>query len=209
MSATVQSMKLYHYAKSRSTRVLWLLAELGVDFEAEMLPFDPRAFALADHFDLDTYGALPILVDDASSMSESIAIMHYVLDRYSQGRLQPPRDSHDYGKFLEWIQFGETTLMGPLTQMLQHSVLLPAAERLPAIAAQGKRAFTYFARSIDSALAGQDYLLGDEFSAADIVIGYALYLADDCGALPRELKSLCAYYERLSARPAFKIATSD
>lgn len=202
-------MKLYHYAKSRSTRVLWLLTELDVDFEAEMLPFDARAFELADHFDLETYGALPILVDDASSMSESIAIVHYLLDRYGAGRLQPPRDSDHYGSFLEWIQFGETTLMGPLLQLLQHSSLLPESERIAAVAKQGRRAFTEFARSIDTALAGKRYLVADEFSAADIVVGYALYLADGCDALPQELTNLCAYYTRLSERPAFKLATND
>ncbi|MDH3509154.1 MAG: glutathione S-transferase, partial [Gammaproteobacteria bacterium] len=75
-------MKLYHYSKSRSTRVFWLLEELGLEYDAEMLPFDPRAFGLADHLEIESYGELPILVDAASSMSESIAVVTYLLDRY-------------------------------------------------------------------------------------------------------------------------------
>jgi len=201
-------MKLYHYSKSRSTRVLWLLEELGIDYEAEMLPFDPRAFRLADHIEIESYGELPILVDGASSMSESIAIVTYVLNRYAQGRLEPDRESDDYGPFLEWIQFGERSLMDPLSQLLQHTVLLPEAERDSAVAERARRAFTHYARSVDEALEGKSYLVGDEFSAADIVVGYALFIAHDHGLFPRGLDNLRAYYERLCERSAFEHATA-
>lgn len=202
-------MKLYHYSKSRSTRVLWLLEELGLEYEADMLPFDARAFRLADHLEIESYGELPILVDHGRSLSESIAVVHYLLDRYGEGRLEPDRESPIYGPFLEWIQFGESKLMGPLSQWLQHSTLLPEADRDPVVAEQARRSFGHFARSIDQALRGKRYLLGDEFTAADIVIGYALYLAAEFGAFPEGLGNLSEYYERLSSRPAFKLATTS
>ncbi|MDH3419119.1 MAG: glutathione S-transferase family protein [Gammaproteobacteria bacterium] len=202
-------MKLYHYSKSRSTRVFWLLEELGLEYDAEMLPFDSRAFGLADHLEIESYGELPILVDAASSMSESIAVVTYLLDRYGEGRLEPDRASNDYGPFLEWIQFGERSLMDPLSQLLQHAVLLPEAERDRAVADRARRVFTHNARSVDEALEGKSYLVGDTFSAADIVIGYALFLADDNGLFPRGLDNLRAYFERLSERPAFKLATAS
>ena len=202
-------MKLYHYSKSRSTRVLWLLEELGLEYEADMLPFDARAFRLADHLEIESYGELPILVDHGRSLSESIAVVHYLLDRYGEGRLEPDRESPIYGPYLEWIQFGESKLMGPLSQWLQHSKLLPEADRDSVVAKQARRSFSHFARSIDQALRGKRYLLGDEFTAADIVIGYALYLAAEFGAFPEGLGNLSEYYERLSSRPAFKLATSS
>lgn len=202
-------MKLYHYSKSRSTRVLWLLEELGLEYELETLPFDARAFQLADHFRIESYGELPMLVDDGQTMTESIAVVHYLLNRYAAGRLEPDRDSDLYGPFLEWIEFGENKLMDPLTQLIQHTVLLPEQERDPKIAAQSRRVLHHFARTIDAALARGPYLLGDELTAADIVIGYALFLADDFGALPEELGNLSGYYQRLSERPAFKLATSS
>jgi glutathione S-transferase len=202
-------MKLYHYSKSRSTRVLWLLEELGLDYEAEMLPFDPRAFRLADHLEIESYGELPMLLDDAYSGAESIAVVQYLLDRYGDGNLTPDRDSDAYGPFLEWLQFGENKLMDPLAQLLQHSALLPEAERDRAAAERSRRVFRYFARAVDSALVGKRYLLGDEFSAADIVVGYAMFLAEDFGEFPAGLKNLAGYYERLRERPAFKLATSS
>jgi glutathione S-transferase len=202
-------MKLYHYSKSRSTRVLWLLEELGLEYEAEMLPFDARAFRLADHFEIESYGELPLLVDDGHTMTESIAVVHYVLNRYADGRLEPDRDSDLYGPFLEWIEFAESKLMDPLTQLIQHTALLPQNERDQKIAAQSRRVLEHFARKIDAALAGKRYLLGDELTAADIVIGHALFLAADFGTLPEGLGNLSEYYERLSERPAFKLATTS
>ena len=202
-------MKLYHYSKSRSTRVLWLLEEFGIDYEAEMLPFDPRALRLADHLEVDSYGALPLLVDNGFSMTESIAVVTYLLDRYGNGRLEPDRRSTDYGPFLEWIQFGERSLMDPLAQLLQHTDLLPEQERDQRVADRARRAFAHYAREVDAALEERDYLIGGQFSAADIVVGYVLFLADDNGLFPPELANLRAYYERLSARPAFQLATTS
>ena len=202
-------MKLYHYSKSRSARVLWLLEELGLEYEVEMLPFDARAFRLADHLEVESYGELPMLVDGAASMNESIAVVTYLLDRYADGRLEPDRDSDDYGPFLEWIQFGERSLMDPLSQLVQHKALLPEGERDRAVADKARRVFKHFARSIDEALAGKTYLVGEQFSAADIVIGYALFVADNFGVFPAGLDNLRAYYERLSERPAFQAATAE
>ncbi len=202
-------MKLYHYSKSRSTRVLWLLEELGLDYEAEMLPFDARAFHLPDHLEVESYGKLPILVDGASSMSESIAIVTYILDRYGEGRLEPDRASAEYGTFLEWIQFGERSLMDPLSLLVQHTALLPEAERDREAADKARRVFKHFVRSIDEALEGRDYLMGDDFSAADIVVGYALFIAEEFGVFPRGLDNVRAYYDRISERQAFKAATAE
>jgi len=202
-------MKLYHYAKSRSTRVLWLLEELGLEYDVETLPFDPRAFRLADHLEIESYGTLPMLLDDAYAGSESIAVVQYLLDRYADGKLVPDRDSDAYGPFLEWIQFGENKLMDSLTQLLQHSALLPEAERDKKAAEQARRVFKHFARAVDTAVEGKQYLVGEEFSAADIVVGYALFLAEDFGVFPQGLGNLSEYYARLCRRPAFKLATTS
>lgn len=201
-------MKLYHYSKSRSSRVYWLLEELELDYELEELPFDPRAFQGADYLELESFGKLPILVDDAVTMFESVAIVQYVLDRYAEGRLQPSGGPADYGQFLEWLQFGESTMMGPVCQTLQHTKLLPEDQRNESIAQQGRRAFKYFARELDEALANQAYLVNDHFSAADIVVGYTLFLADYCGILPSDLEPLNDYYQRLKSRAAFQKATA-
>jgi len=200
-------MKLYHYSKSRSARVLWLLEELGIDYQCEDLPFDRNAFHSVDYLELESYGRLPMLVDDAVTMHQSVAIVQYLLNRYGDGRLEPVRSSVDYGRFLEWLHFGESTMMGPVSQVIEHSMLLPESERRAPVVARGKRALGFFAKRIENELEHQTYLIDDDFTAADIVVGYGLFLAEYCGAFPADLPCLQAYYDRLKSRPAFRTAT--
>jgi len=202
-------MQLYHTAHSRSMRVLWLLEELGLDYDVNSLPFDGRALTLADHLDVGKLGELPILIDANVSMTESVAIVHYLIDRYDNGRLAPNRQSDDYGAYLEWIEFGEAKLMDPLSQWLQHTQFLPEATRDASAAEKGRSAFEYFAAKVDDAVADRDYLLGDAFTAADIVVGHALFLADRYGGFPADRPHLRAYYERLQSRPALHIAAAS
>src|SRR5690606_39437643 len=86
-------MKLYHCKGSRSTRVLWLLEELGLDYELEVLPFDPKALQSADFLQLHPFGKVPVLVDDTVTMFESVAIIQYLLEHYDDGRLRPTHES--------------------------------------------------------------------------------------------------------------------
>jgi glutathione S-transferase len=201
-------MKLYHAKKSRSCRVLWMLEELGLDYELEVLPFDRKALQSVDYLAVNPFGKVPVLVDDAVTMFESVAIIQYLLRRYGEGRLEPPDFSPEYGKFLQWMHFAEATLMGPAAQIAMHTALLPEAERNAELAELGKRQFAHYARALDRELTGQTYLIDDEFTAADIVMGYTLFVADTFGALPPELKALNEYYARLKDRPAFQKAVS-
>jgi len=201
-------MKLYHCSKSRSSRVLWLLDELQLDFELENMPFDPKALQAPDYLQISPLGKVPVLVDDRVTMFESVAIMQYVLRRYGEGRLEPSFDAPEYGQFLQWMHFGEATLMGPLAQVMQHVRFLPEELRNPDMAARGRQAFEAYASMLDKTLADRSYLLGEDFTAADIVVGYALFLANMMDLLKPKHANLTAYYERLSQRPSFKKATA-
>ena len=201
-------MKLYHCVGSRSVRVLWMLEELGLDYEVEVLPFDPAALESPDCLQLEGRGRVPVLVIDAVTMYESVPIVQYLLDHYADGRLEPPRDSNDYGVFLRWMTFGEDTLMGPASKIARHSYALPATERQAGLLEEGKRRFRHFARTLEDALEKHDYLYDAEFTAADIVVGYALDVANKGAGLPADCPRLRAYYERLAARPAFKKAAA-
>ncbi|HEX6994778.1 MAG TPA: glutathione S-transferase family protein, partial [Gammaproteobacteria bacterium] len=164
-------MKLYHCTGSRSTRVLWLLEELGLDYELEVLPFDPKALKSADYLVISPFGKVPVLVDDTLTMFESVAIIQYLLEHYGGGRLRPPHESKHYGEFLSWLHFGESTLMQPVAQIAQHLFLLPEAERNKDRLEEGKRVFQHYAKVLNDRLEGREYIVGDEFTAADIVIG--------------------------------------
>lgn len=194
-------MKLYHCKQSRSSRVLWCLEELGLAYEIEVLPFDPKALKSVDYLELNPFGKVPVLVDDGLIMSESVAIIQYLLERYAEGRLEPERSSTDYGVFLQWMHFGEATLMGPVSLLADHVALLPEEDRRPELADKGRRNFQHYAEIMGVTLKEHDYLVGAQFTAADIVVGYAVHVAKVFGAeLPRPIE---AYYARLAARPAF------
>lgn len=201
-------MKLYHCKQSRSCRVLWFLEELGIDYEIEVLPFDPNSLKSVDYLALNPFGKVPVLADDGLIMFESVAIIQYLLEHYADGRFEPPRASPAYGQFLQWMHFGESTLMGPVSQLADHTELLPAGERHPEIAALARRSLAHYASGLDKTLGEHDYLVGDKFTAADIVVGYTLYVARRYDALPESAHALGAYYERLAARPAFMKAMS-
>lgn len=201
-------MKLYHCAKTRSTRVLWLLEELGLDYDLEVMPFDPKALQQPDYLSLNPFGKVPVMVDGALSMFESIAIMQYIMEHYANGRLEPDRQGPDYGIFLQWLVFGEATLMGQIAVIGQHTFLLPEEERNPVEVERARKTLANYAEILDQELSGKAYLAGKEFSAADISVGYALFLLHMFDVYPAGNSNLDAYYERLSGRRAFQTATS-
>jgi len=201
-------MKLYHCAKTRSTRVLWLLEELGLDYDLEVMPFDPKALQQPDYLSLNPFGKVPALVDGPVSMFESIAIMQYILEHYANGRLEPDRKGPDYGVFLQWLVFGEATLMGQIAVIGQHTFLLPEGERNPAEVERARKTLATYAEILDEELSGKSYLAAETFTAADISVGYALFLLHMFDVYPAGNANLDAYYERLAARRAFQTATS-
>ena len=184
-----------------------MLEELGLEYQIEVLPFDVEALQSADCLQIAGKGRVPVLVIDAVTMYESVPIVQYLLDHYSDGRLEPTRDSNEYGVFLRWMTFGEDTLMGPASKIARHTFGLPEAERDGALLKEGMRRFNHYARTLEDALSNQGYLYDDAFTAADIVVGYTLHLVAHAGALPGDCPKLAAYYERLAGRPAFQKAT--
>ncbi len=201
-------MKLYHVARTRSVRVLWLLEELGLDYQLETMPFDPKALQSVDYLELSPFGKVPVLVDSATTLFESVAIIQYLLLHYGDGALEPDNQSPDYGVFLQWLHFGESTLMGPMANIIQHSYHLPEEERDPRSLARAKRQLHHYATVLDEELGKHAYLVGDEFTAADIVVGYPFFLAKLFRVFPDDCPNLKAWFGKLTARPAYKTATA-
>jgi glutathione S-transferase len=194
---------LYHAPFSRSVRVLWLLEELGAPFELRVLP----PIAGTTPFSQATpTGKVPTLQDGALVMFESIAIMEYLLDRYAGGRLAPARDALEWGHFLQWLHYSESTAFPPLGYIARHSFALPEPERN----AESERENRLLAAKVlavpERVLGESEYLLGDTFTAADIAMGYTVGTAKLLGLLDH-FPNLDAFFGRLAKRPAFQRAT--
>jgi glutathione S-transferase len=196
-------LKLHHAPFTRSVRVLWLLEELGLPCELVVLP----PVSGTSPFSQPTpTGKLPTLEDDGLVMFESIAIMEYILERHASGRLAPRRGSREWGLFLQWMHYSESTAFPPLGYIARHSFALPESERVPATVRENRELAARVFALPERVLAESEHLLGEEFSAADIAMGYTVGTAKLMGLLG-SLPNLDAYFTRLAARPAFQRAT--
>ena len=197
-------LKLYHAPLTRSARIVWLLEELGLRYEVEPVAFTPPAVPFSQP---TPSGKVPVLVDGDLTMFESGAILEYVLERYGEGRLAPPPGTPARGTFLQWVHFAEATAAPPIGDVVRQMLFRTEAERVPGVLEEAReRARVTFA-VVERALAGRDYLLGREFSAADVMMGYTLAVARLVGVLdPATQPNLAAYFARLEERPAFRKA---
>jgi glutathione S-transferase len=199
-------IKLYFAPRTRSVRILWLLEELGLPYELERVGFLPPA---KQFFVQQTpTGKLPTIQDGEVVMCESGAILEYILERYANGRLAPPPGSPERAAFLQWVHFAESTAFPPLGIVVWLTLYRDDAAAHPVVVedarARATRGFDYVERELD----GKDYLLGDAFSAADIMMGFTLIAASLLGVVDERYPAIQAYLGRLGARPAFQTAAA-
>lgn len=198
-------LEIYHAPRTRSIRVIWLCEELGLDHRVVPVEFSPAFLSTAEWRRLNPVGKVPVLKDGDLVMFESGAMVQYLLDRYGDGRLQPPRGSHDHARFLQWCWFAEATFARPLGEIVNHRRVFSTDDQNPAAIEEMQQRAALCVQALDDALAVRPYLLGDEFSAADIMTGYTLMLAE--WLLPPGFPDHVAdYWRRLSARPAYRAA---
>lgn len=204
-------MKLYHCKNARSLRPLWMLEELGLPYELVNLPFPPRIFQ-KEYLQINPLGTIPFFEDGDVRMTESTGICHYLLEKYAAQQrktdLAVHIDEPDYGRYLNWLFFSDATLTFPQTIVLRYTQLEREERRIPQAAADYRAWFYGRLRAVDAALAKSDYLAANRFTAADIAIGYALFLAKNIGIDGDFSPAVRGYLERLMARDAFARAVA-
>lgn len=193
------TMKLYEAAKTRSARCRWVLQELQVPFEAVPVRLAQGEHQQPEFLKLNPYGRVPVLVDGNLVLSESVAICLYLADHYADRGLIPAPGTPERAIHDQWLLFCVTELEQPLWQIRRHTVLYPAAKRLPAEVAIARDNFKKAAQVLDGALQGQVYLGGSAFSVADIVVTYTLNWAAGYGLL-EDFPTLRAYVAHQKAR---------
>lgn len=195
-------LKLFHAPRTRSLRIVWLLEELGVPYELATVGFAPPARPFSQR---TPTGKFPTLEDGEVTMFESGAIAEYILERYGNGRLAPPAGTPARGAFLQWMHFAEGAFV-PFGNLAWHMLFKHDAEQIPDVMEDYRGWGRAHLRVLEDALAGKTYLLGDEFSAADAMMGYTVVCVRWFGLLGDEYPNLNAYMDRLEARPAFRKA---
>ncbi len=198
-------IKLYHAPLTRSIRIYWLLEELGIPYELSLVKFTPGKTPFAQ---ATPYGKVPAIEDGDVVMFESGAILEYILEKYGKGRLAPAPGTPGRAAFLQWVYFSEATALPPIGDIVRHTLFKPEPERIPAVVedARGRLGATFAV--VEKALEGKPYLLGRDFSAADIMMGVTLHIARRLSSLEDRFTNLTAYLGRLESRPAFRKALS-
>ena len=196
---------LYHCTAARSFRPLWALEELGLAYELRMLPFPPRALA-KEYLTLNPLGTIPLLIDGDVRMTESAAVLQYLVTRYAPTPLAVGIDEPAYGAYLNWLHFGEATLTFPQTLVLRYGKLEPEPRRSPQVATDYAKWFFGRVRAVEAAVAGSETLCAGRFTVADISVGYALLLAERIGLASDFGPAVAAYWQRLQHRDGFRRA---
>jgi glutathione S-transferase len=198
-------LKLHFAPNSRAGRIVWLLEELGLEYEINKMAFHPKDLKSDEHRQRHPLGRVPVLDDGEVSLYESGAIVEYVMARHGDGGLKPAVDSPLFPEYLQWFHYCEGMVMPPMNTIVVHTVLLPPERRNEETLSQAQRLLSRAVAPVESALEGREYLIGD-FSAADVMLGHALFMANRLGQVPEEMVNLKGYVKRIEQRPAFQTA---
>lgn len=201
-------LKIHHAKHTRSLRVVWTAEELGVPYEIKHTPFDPAALQSDEFLAVNPFGALPAIEDGGTRMTESGAICQYLTEKYGKHPFKRSLGDSDYGPYLQWIHAGEATLTPPLSALAQHTIVRPPERRISLVAAEAAETFLERMRVLAHVLGGRHFLLGDDFTAADVMVGYALHLGALMGLIEGAPADVQHYWKRLSDRPAYKRAAA-
>ena len=191
-------MKLYWAPQTRSTRALWMLEETGVVYQRELIDLrDPGRRNPEEFLEASPMGKVPALVDGEVRMSESAAICLYLADRYATGKLAPALDDPARGSFLYWL-------------MYTPAVVEPAmSEKFHGVETNRHRSgwgdFDLMIETLEKGIDGKEWILGDSFTAADVMLGSSVVFMRMFDMLPAS-EALSGYADRCLARPAYQKA---
>ena len=196
-------MRLFSYPRTRGTRVTWMLEELGAPYEYELVPFGDNAFASPAFLRINPGGKVPALQDGTLTLTESAAIVSYLGDKFPTRGLVPPAGSPERARHDQWCYFVLSELEQPLWTKGKHRFMLPKDLRVPAIVETANWEFQKALGILSQGLGDKPFILGDDFTAADILIGHTLIWAEQAKQ-SIDYQNVRDYAGRLRAREACK-----
>ncbi|WP_306003127.1 glutathione S-transferase [Brevundimonas sp. C43] len=210
-------IKVHHLNDSRSQRVLWLLEELGLDYEVVRYQRNPgNRLAPPELLAIHPLGKSPVIEDGAVKVAETGAIVEYLLDTYGQGRLRPATGTEDGRRFTYWLHYAEGSAMPPLLLKLVFSMLPRRAPALlkPIVNGVANKAIASFVDPQlrthvgfwEDELGRSEWFAGDLFTAADIMMSFPVEAGADRAFDAETKPRLKAFLNRIHARPAYQRA---
>jgi len=209
---------VHHLESSRSQRVLWLLEELGLEYEIKRYQRDSKTMLAPPELKkVHPLGKSPMIEDEGMIVAESGAIIEYLLDTYGQGRLRPQAGTPERLRFTYWLHYAEGSAMPPLLLSLVF-LRMPKAPMpffiKPVVKGIADKALKGFVNPqlrlhldyMEAELGKSTWFAGNEFTAADIQMSFPVEAAATRSDLVAQRPNLKAYLERIHARPAYQRA---
>ena len=196
-------LKIYGVARSRAARVLWMAKELGLDYEHIRVDFATGDTRRREHLALNPNGHVPVIDDDGFILWESMAINLYLAKKYDRSGLHPAR-LEDEARALQWSFWGMTEVERPLLTALLNRAVYPESERDTGAAEEAEKTLAEPLGVLDGVLGRTAYLLGEQFTVADLnvasILAWARPAQIDLSPLPRVAGWLKNCAERPAAR---------
>ncbi len=210
-------LTVHHLENSRSQRILWLLEELGVDYDIKRYGRDKEtSLAPPELEDVHPLGKAPVIEDDGQVVAESGAIVEYLVGKYDDGTLLPEQGTPERLAYTYWLHYAESSLMPLLLMSLIVSrietgaplLVRPIARKI-AEAVRGGYLDPNLERHLgfmESTLQQSTWFCGERMTAADCQMSFAIEAAEVRTDLRSEYPHLADFLDRIRARPAYKAA---
>ncbi len=189
---------LYYAPRTRSFTALWLLEELNIPYRLESFDLATRRHKADDFIELNPMGKVPVVVHDGVAVSELGAIAIYMADLFPEAGLAPALDDPKRAEFLRWCFFSSAIIEPALGEVF-FKWDVPASS-----VAWGS--FNHMLTTLEAGVSGGGFLLGDQFSAADVLVGASARFGQMFGAIKSDV--VADYIARLTAREACKRAAA-
>jgi glutathione S-transferase len=193
---------LHHLRIGRSIFTVWLLEELGADYNLKEYLRNPETMrAQEDLKEIHPLGKSPVIEDDGFVLSESGAITSYLIEKFDTNHKLSPAKTNitEWATYTQWLHYSEASVFGPL---LINMLLMRDPTPSPLLSSFSQAEIKAHLDHIADKLSDNEFILGDKLSGADFGISYAVSMAMMTGQLQNH-PTLQSYIERMTSRPSF------
>jgi len=192
---------LFHRAMTRSVRIHWLLEEMGLEYT--LVDLKGSDDSSVDYQAIHPFGKVPALTDGPVTLWESTAIVDYLLAEYDEGDLAPPPGTAAAAEHMSWRHFAEATLISTVADYAINVFWRPEERRVPEVAAYALETIQPLLDVLNEHLKDRTFMLGERFSATDIMVGHAAISCKTLGIIGDGRADLDRYASAMQARPFF------
>ena len=202
-------LTLHHAPTTRSFRIKWLLEELRVPYEQKVYNFYNEDRVAADFLEINAGATFPAMEDDGLVLTESGAIINYILRKYGNGRFQP-KSIEEQAQVDQWMFWSEGNFAIYQRYFWDHLTPPPACvlDPIKAVGEEGVKQAIKYSYQAEIALRDTGFMVGDDMTGADFMLCFPLFLGNLAKMFETRPK-IRAYVGRIAARPAYQAAIAD